>query len=150
MSNPSVKRLHVIYVDDDLTNLKVVEDMLTSFGSAVTTCRNPAEALELLQLRSFHVALIDIHMPQMSGIELLHQLRHRIGPNRATPALALTADGSRDEAQYRELGFDGFVAKPVRIKSLLGAILAVLSNKAAAETAGRKQSGAGGNGSPAG
>ncbi|MDB5447286.1 MAG: hypothetical protein JWQ97_2603, partial [Phenylobacterium sp.] len=105
--------------------------------SALTPCRSPSEALELLFLRSFHVALIDIHMPEMSGIELLHLLRRRIGPNRATPALAVTADLSRTEAQYRELGFDGFVAKPVRIKTLLTSIAEVLTTKREADAAGR-------------
>ena len=139
MSVSFVERLHVIYVDDDVTNLKVVEDMLTSFGSALTPCRSPREALDLMFLRSFHVALIDIHMPEMSGIDLLHELRRKIGPNRATPALAVTADLSRNAAQYRELGFDGFVAKPVMIKTLLGSILEVLTTKLEADAAGRNE-----------
>jgi len=62
----------------------------------------------------------------MSGIELLAQLRREIGPNRAMPALALTADVSRDERDYQGLGFDGFIAKPVGVRALLVGILEVL------------------------
>jgi CheY-like chemotaxis protein len=137
MTPGTVENLHVIYIDDDETNLTVVRDILTCFGSAVTVCRRPAEALDLLAARPFHVALVDIHMPEMSGIEFLLSLRREIGPNRATPAIALTADVSRDEVQYRELGFDGFIAKPVLVKNLLLKILEVLTRRKEAEASAR-------------
>lgn len=130
-------RLNVIYIDDDKLNLTIVSHMLQCVGANVTCYTRADEALAGLMVQSFHVGLLDIHMPQMSGIELLHAMRRQIGPNRAMPALALTADLSRDERQYCELGFDGFIAKPVTLKSLLGGIWRVLATQAAAEHAGR-------------
>jgi CheY-like chemotaxis protein len=134
-SSRGALKLHVLYIDDDYLNLRVIADLLESIGAATTCCRQPTEALEMLAVRPFDVVLIDIHMPEMSGIELLAHLRRTIGPNRATPALALTADLTRDERQYRALGFDGFVAKPVGLKNLLGHILRVLKATAEARAA---------------
>lgn len=137
----NASKLHTLYIDDDHLNLRVVADLLESVGAATTCCPDPNEALELLALRPFDVVLIDIHMPAMSGIELLARLRRTIGPNRATPALALTADLTRDERQYRALGFDGFVAKPVSLRNLLAQILGVL--EATAQAHGRRMAIAG-------
>jgi CheY-like chemotaxis protein len=133
-------RLQALYIDDDDLNLRVVAELLRSVGAAVTCCRRPREALEILAQRPFDVALIDIHMPEMSGIELLNELRRTIGPNRAMPTLALTADLTRAAHQYRDLGFDGFVAKPVSLKELLSSILVVLTATAEAKALGRRLS----------
>jgi CheY-like chemotaxis protein len=133
MTHIAVAKLHVLYVDDDPTNLAVLHDMLSSLGSAVALCRTPTEALELLRCRPFHLVLADIHMPEMSGIEFVARLRHEFGPNRATPTIALTADLSRDELQYQALGFDGFLAKPILLKSLLAKILDVLTRQQEAQ-----------------
>lgn len=130
-------RLSVIYIDDDKLNLTVVQHMLECVAADVTCFMRVDEALAALQTQSFHVGLFDIHMPQMSGIEVLQHLRGQIGPNRAMPVLALTADLSRDERQYRELGFDGFIAKPLTLKSLLGGIVQVLASTAEAQKSGR-------------
>ena len=130
-------RLRVIYIDDDRLNLTVVSHMLECVAADVACFTNVDEALAALQTQAFHVGLIDIHMPQMSGVEFLHQLRRQIGPNRAMPALALTADLSRAERQYRELGFDGFIAKPVTLKTLLGGIVKVLARAAEAKASAK-------------
>jgi CheY-like chemotaxis protein len=117
----------VLYVDDNEMNLKVVAAMLEAVG-VVVDCRLSAhDALGVLEREPYHLIFTDIHMPEMSGFELLSELRRRRGPNRGAPVVALTADLTRDEAQYRELGFDGFVPKPVTLRPLCEALLAALA-----------------------
>ncbi|CAN7414526.1 response regulator [Phenylobacterium sp. LjRoot225] len=125
----------VLYVDDNVVNLRVVAAMLEALGIAVSCCISPAEALELLEREAFDIIFTDIHMPEMSGFDVLREIRLRKGPNRGAPVVALTADLTRDEAQYRELGFDGFVSKPVTLRPLSEVLLLVLSPRGRASAA---------------
>jgi CheY-like chemotaxis protein len=119
MSRP----LCVLHVDDDPMNLRVVEEILTAFGHRAVKAHSGAEALEHLGRQVFDVVLMDIHMPRMSGIEVLQRLRDSVGPERNTPVIALTADViSRRPDEYRALGFDAFVSKPILVSGLLAAI----------------------------
>ena len=67
--------------------------------------------------------LLDIHMPGMTGIEVIERLRASTGPERAIPVIALTADVySRRPAEYVALGFDDFVSKPILVSGLMATI----------------------------
>lgn len=125
----------VLYIDDNDVNLKVVAAMLEALDVGVTCCLQVSEAMALLERERFDIVFTDIHMPEMSGFEVLGELRRRKGPNRGAPVVALTADLTRDAAQYRELGFDGFVPKPVTLRPLCEILLAVLSPGGAASAA---------------
>ena len=116
----------VLYIDDNDVNLMVVAAMLEALDIRVTCCISAVEALDLLEREAFHIVITDIHMPEMSGFDVLRELRRRKGPNRGAPVVALTADMTRDEAQYRELGFDGFVPKPVTLRPLCEMLLQLL------------------------
>jgi CheY-like chemotaxis protein len=122
----SLAPAHVLYVDDNAVNLRVVAAMLEALGVAVTCCISPDEALDLLQRQTFDLVFTDIHMPQMSGFDVLRKLRDGDGPNRGAPVVALTADLSRTAAHYGELGFDGFVPKPVTLRALGETLLKLL------------------------
>ena len=128
----------VLYVDDNDVNLMVVAAMLEALDVSVTCCLSAVEALDLLEREAFHIIFTDIHMPEMSGFDVLSELRRRKGPNRGAPVVALTADMSRDAMQYRELGFDGFVPKPVTLRPLCEMLLQLLAPQGQAPTvAGR-------------
>ena len=121
---PSVERpLKVLHVDDDPLNLRVVQEILAAFGHAAVSVANGRDALTRLADEVFDVLLLDIHMPGMSGIEVLQRLRASKGAERSTPAIALTADiVSRRPQEYLALGFDDFVSKPILISSLMSAL----------------------------
>jgi CheY-like chemotaxis protein len=133
-SYPEIGRsLAVLHVDDDPMNLRVVEEILGAFGHTSVRAASGVEALERLAEQPFDVVLMDIHMPGMSGIETLRCLRALPGPAAATPVIALTADViSRRPDEYRALGFQDYVAKPILVSGLLGAIKDCLSPKPAA------------------
>lgn len=117
------RALSVLHVDDDPVNLRVVEEILTAFGHRAVKALSGSEALEQMGKQAFDVVLMDIHMPEMSGIEVLKRIRERPGPERNTPVIALTADIlSREPAEYLALGFCGFVPKPVMVQGLIAAV----------------------------
>jgi len=67
--------------------------------------------------------LLDIQMPEMTGIEVLQRLRAAPGPNRHAPVVALTADvTSGGRGRYLELGFTEHASKPIQIADLMQAI----------------------------
>src|SRR4051812_24920497 len=100
-----------LYVDDNEINLRVVAALMEALGVAVSCCTSAKDALDLLEREAFDIIFTDIHMPGMSGVDVLREVRLRPGPNRGAPVVALTADVTRTGAQYSELGFDGFVPK---------------------------------------
>jgi CheY-like chemotaxis protein len=117
------RALSVLHVDDDPVNLRVVEEILTAFGHRAVKALSGSEALEALSRQAFDVVLMDIHMPEMSGIEVMKRIRERPTPDRDTPVIALTADIlSREPAEYLALGFSGFVPKPVMVQGLIAAV----------------------------
>lgn len=120
--------LIILHVDDDPMNLRVVSEILTAFGFAGVQAGSGEAALEQLSRRRFDVVLMDIHMPQMSGIEAVRRLRASLRPERGTPVIALTADAvSRSREAYLALGFDDFVTKPILVSRLLEGILRVVA-----------------------
>jgi CheY-like chemotaxis protein len=115
--------LKVLHVDDDPMNLRVVQEILGAFGHDATMACSGAEALERLAVETFDVVLLDIHMPGMTGIEVVERLRATPGPARHVPVVALTADVySRRPAEYVALGFNDFVSKPILVAGLMATI----------------------------
>ena len=123
-SFPDIGRpLVVLHVDDDAMNLRVVEEILSAFGHKSVRAVCGADALERLATQTFDVVLMDIHMPLMSGVETVKRLRASEGPGANVPVIALTADVvSRRPEEYRALGFQDFVSKPILVSGLLEAL----------------------------
>jgi CheY-like chemotaxis protein len=118
-------KLNVMYVDDDAVNLRVLADMLGACGMTVTCASSGAEALRIVEDQTFDVVLMDLHMPGLNGVETLNELRKNPRFDRSAPVVVVTADPSI-EHDFAEMGFAGFLSKPVSMKPLLSAILAVL------------------------
>lgn len=115
--------LRILIVDDEPTNRQVLDQALTAFGHVTTAAGDGPEALELLAGGQFDVVLLDLHMPQMSGLDVLSRLRAEPGPNREAPAVCVTADVlTRRPDDYLDLGFQAFLAKPVQIARLAAVI----------------------------
>lgn len=117
------RALKVLHVDDDPMNLRVVQEILGAFGHQGVYACSGKEALERLAIEPFDLVLLDIHMPGMTGIEVIERLRASPGPERNVPVIALTADiYSRRPAEYIALGFSDFVSKPILVSNLMASI----------------------------
>ena len=85
--------LNILLAEDNPTNQLVAVQMLESLGATVTLAVDGAEALEILDGKLFDVALIDIEMPRVSGIELIQRLREDRGPVADMPMIAILSIG---------------------------------------------------------
>ena len=119
--------LSILAADDNPTNLLVLEQLLGALGFRISKAGGGPEALEMLRARPFDLVLMDIQMPEMTGIDVLQALRDGVGHNQTTPFIAVTADAmTLGAARYTELGFAGFVTKPIQAQSLVSAMMAAM------------------------
>ena len=112
--------LQILAVDDTRMNLIVVKKLLRDTGAVIDTAESGMEALEMTAKNRYDVILMDHQMPEMDGIECLHRIRtQEDGLCRDSRVICLTANvGAEMEKLYHEEGFDGYLEKPVRGKSL--------------------------------
>ncbi len=133
--------LTVLIVDDEPVNRLVLARMVEHFGAHPLEAASGAEALEILDARPVDLVLLDIHMPQMSGIQTLERLRNGAGPNCETPVVAVTGDTSRHRREYVALGFDDYANKPISLAAVQGMLLVQRSAPAAANALPRSRFG---------
>lgn len=105
----------VLVIDDTRMNLAVVKNLLKPTRIQVDMAESGQQGLDFIAKHYYDVLLIDYRMPEMNGVETLHEIRKLVdNPNRQTPAVVLTANvisGAREE--YLAAGFDDYLAKPV-------------------------------------
>ncbi|WP_341914015.1 ATP-binding protein [Ferrovibrio terrae] len=112
----------VLCVDDNHVNRRIIETLLAPFCKTLVLAEGGLEALSLAAAQPFDVVLLDIHMPDMDGIETHHRLRN-LAHGRDQRIIALTADVVPEAlARYEVAGFDAVVAKPVELDKLLRAM----------------------------
>lgn len=121
---------HLLVVDDEQDVRESLMKLLTMEGYQVTTAESGAVALEQAKSRSFDLALTDLRMPGMSGVETLMGLK-QLHPR--MPVIVVTGYASREMTDrcMRE-GAYGYVMKPFELNHLLRLIEeAILASKAA-------------------
>lgn len=118
--------LRILLAEDNKTNQLVATQMLTAMGATYRVASDGLEALDLLEAETFDLALLDIEMPRMSGLELIKAVRKMAGPKRDMPLIALTAYVMREHRErILGAGADGIIAKPLTsIEELGRAVLA--------------------------
>jgi CheY-like chemotaxis protein len=118
MDRPALKRACVLAAEDDPDLASVIRAVLERGGFIVTHAANGAEAWRLVQNQSFDIALLDIDMPGLTGIEVCRRIK-------ATPNLAhipvVLCSGRLDlSGAALEAGADDFVEKPTGVLHLVG------------------------------
>ena len=122
----ALRGMQILLVDDDDMVRLALHDMLTFLGAKTQAVSDAKQAMDALDGGHFDVLLCDIAMPQVSGYQLLRDVRRREPASQGLiPAIALTAfAGNRDQLQTRAAGFAHHLAKPVKRENLVQAILA--------------------------
>jgi CheY-like chemotaxis protein len=132
-----VHGLSVLVVDDNATNRRILQEMLTNWGMRPTVVAGAREALLALeQARTagspFALVLLDAMMPEMDGFSLVEQIRQGPEPVGSTLMMLSSANRHEDAARCRELGVASYLTKPVRQSTLLDAIMTSLGRSAKA------------------
>jgi CheY-like chemotaxis protein len=128
-----LRNLKVLLAEDNEVNQLLAKSILQYWGleSKVATTGN--EVLNLINKEEFDVILMDIQMPEKSGIEATREIRNLLDPKKKNiPIIALTANALKGEEQkYRAVGMDDFLTKPFKAKELEDVILRVIKNEGA-------------------
>ena len=119
-----VKSLRVLIADDHAANRMVLQGVLQKAGHRVMAVEDGEEALDALAVGDFELAIVDLHMPSLSGIDLLRQLRvMEAGGHARTPVMILSADATPESVQAcKEAGARAFIAKPFAVAKLLDGV----------------------------
>jgi two-component system sensor histidine kinase/response regulator len=120
----NVASLHILAAEDNEFNMQLLEELLLRRGHRVRVAINGRDALNLALEGSFDLLLLDVHMPELDGFQVIQAIRERervAGGH--LPVIALTAR-SRKEDRERCLaaGMDDFLAKPIQAAALWEAI----------------------------
>ena len=119
---------NILVVDDNPMNLTVFTSVLKHTKMNIVTAESGEKSLDLVKEQSFHIIFMDHMMPEMDGVETLHEIHKLKGsPNEKTPVIALTANaisGARE--YYMKEGFVDFFTKPIdsaKLEQMIAALL---------------------------
>jgi two-component system, cell cycle response regulator DivK len=116
----------ILIVEDNEKNMKLVRDILVHHGHRVIEATTGEEGVRLALSEQPDLILMDIQLPDISGVEALARIR-AVPALQAVPVLAVSASVMPDEQQrIVSSGFDAFIAKPISIKPFLEAVNAAL------------------------
>jgi len=135
-----LSNLRALVVDDNLTNLRILDGILRSWGMRATLAAGANEALKILSATdqsndSFALILTDARMPTMDGFDLVKRIRETPSLKAATVLMLTSVHTTEDVARARELGISSYLVKPVRRSDLLSAITESLVGSPAVQEA---------------
>jgi two-component system cell cycle response regulator DivK len=121
----------ILIVEDNDQNLELVRDILQAKGHRTLEAGTAEDGLEIARAQAPDLILMDIQLPGMGGIEALEVLRGDPA-TAAFPVVAITASVMMaDREQIMRAGFDGFVEKPITVRSFLEVVERALQARTA-------------------
>ena len=125
--------LRILVVDDNKTNRRILQGMLTHWGAHITCAEDAEQALSQLDSgynagQPYQLVLTDMHMPDIDGYGLVEQIRRRPELPPVTVVMLTSAGHPGDVERCRRLGIPAYLFKPVRKRELLAAILRALGH----------------------
>jgi PAS domain S-box-containing protein len=134
----SLCNTHVLIVDDNFTNRRVLHGMLNRWGMKTTSATGGRQALQALEIAKsaghpFPLVLSDAQMPEMDGFTLAKLIQKDPGIAGATIMMLTSVGQIGDGKRCRELGISAYLVKPVRQSELLEAVCRLLSKSTGQE-----------------
>ena len=109
----------VLIVEDNELNMKLFHDLLDAHGYGTIQTRDGMEALELARSERPDLILMDIQLPEVSGLEVTKWLKED-DTLRAIPVVAVTAFAMKgDEEKIRQGGCEAYIAKPISVAQFM-------------------------------
>jgi len=118
----------ILVIDDDQLQLKLIEEIFGNKVKKLTTLENGALAKEILQKEQYQLIITDMQMPFYSGLKVIEDIRS-LENYKDTPVIALTGKIDFDEHEYKKLGFNHYMRKPLNINTLYNTIYKILRIK---------------------
>ncbi len=116
----------ILIVEDNELNMKLFHDLLEAYGYATVQTRDGRDALELARKHRPDLIVLDIQLPEISGLEVTRQLKED-EELKSIPVIAVTAFAMKgDEKKIRECGCEAYIAKPISVKNFISTIQKVL------------------------
>lgn len=128
------KKYNVVIVDDEFLARKLLQDYVSKINSLqlVASCANAVEAIEALKNNKVDILLLDIQMPDITGLELVQSLEHK-------PAVIFTTAYSEYAVDAFNLGVTDYLLKPFDFPRFLQAINKAIGSNAQVEADGAKK-----------
>ena len=115
--------LRILLAEDNPTNQILAQEVLSRLGYGVEVAGNGREVLEALQQKPYDVILMDVHMPEMDGLDATREIRRRFAAADQPRIIALTADAmEEDRRKCLDIGMDDYLSKPLLLPALIGAL----------------------------
>jgi signal transduction histidine kinase/DNA-binding response OmpR family regulator len=122
--------LNILLAEDNLVNQRVAMTMLDKMGHRITLATNGLEALMQWRQGDFDLILMDVQMPEMTGLQATKQIRWEETIGAHVPIVAMTASAmSEDRDRCLAAGMDDFISKPVSYKAIEDMITATFSHR---------------------
>jgi PAS domain S-box-containing protein len=121
--NPLSKPRRILYIEDNLSNFTLVEEILERYpGIELLSAMQGRLGLDLAGTHDPDLIILDLHLPDISGLDVLKRLRSE-DVTRRVPVVILTADASKSQSERaRLLGASGYLAKPLDVVSFLDTV----------------------------
>jgi len=117
----------VLIVEDNDLNMKLFNDLLQANGYETLQTKDGREAIDLARRHHPDLILMDIQLPEISGLEITKMLKED-AELKAIPVIAVTAFAMKgDEEKIREGGCEGYIAKPISVANFLQTVAAFLA-----------------------
>jgi two-component system, sensor histidine kinase and response regulator len=131
-----LRNLAALVVDDNATNRRLLEDMLSGWAMVPTLVPGVSEALAALRAahkkgKPFPLVLADVQMPDADGFALAGAIKNEASLAGAAVVMLTSAGQPGDAARCREIGVAAYLTKPIRAKDLRSAILVALGGHTA-------------------
>ncbi len=122
MPRPAGQGKKVLIVEDNELNMKLFHDLLASYGYETIQTRNGLEALSLARTERPALILMDIQLPEVSGLEVTKWLKDD-ETLRAIPVVAVTAFAMKgDEQRIRDGGCEAYISKPISVATFIDTV----------------------------
>lgn len=112
----------ILIVDDDALIADVAKTMLESYGYSCIVATNGYEGLDNIDKNKFDLVLLDLAMPEFTGIQVIHQLREKGLLNQMKVVFFTSSIGMTEITDYTKVGAIGCIRKPFRKAELLEAV----------------------------